>query len=51
VVSEKLEGHWMFQNEQAKRRLYMCEHCRVKDMLQSQSGQSDNAIFEGIAKK
>jgi len=51
VVSEKLAGHWMFQTEQAKRRLYMCEHCRVKDMLQSQSGQNDSAIFEGIAKK
>ena len=51
VVSEKLGDHWMFQTEQAKRRLYMCEHCRVKDMLQSQAGLSDSAIFDGIAKK
>lgn len=46
VVSEKLGDHWMFQTEQAKRRLYMCEHCRVKDMLQSQAGQSDTAISD-----
>jgi hypothetical protein len=24
----------------------MCEHCRVKDMLQSQAGQSDTAISD-----
>lgn len=41
VVSEKLDGHWMFQSEGAKRRLYMCEHCRVKDMMQSQADQAD----------
>jgi ferredoxin len=30
----KLEGHWMFQNERAKRRLMMCEDCRVVDIAQ-----------------
>jgi len=30
----KLEGHWMFQNERAKRRLMMCDDCRVVDMVQ-----------------
>jgi len=30
----KLEGHWMFQNERAKRRLLMCEDCRVVDIVQ-----------------
>jgi ferredoxin len=31
----KLEGHWMFQTEESRRRLEMCEHCRVKDMFKS----------------
>ena len=44
VVTEKLDGHWMFQSENAKRRLYMCEHCRVKDMMQSQADKSDMPI-------
>lgn len=34
-VQKKLEGHWMFQTEEARRRLQMCEHCRVKDMFKS----------------
>lgn len=34
-VQRKLEGHWMFQTEEARRRLQMCEHCRVKDMFKS----------------
>ena len=32
-MHEKLNDHWMFQTEQAKRRLEMCEDCRVKDMF------------------
>jgi len=32
---KKLEGHWMFQDEDARRRLQMCDHCRVKDMFKS----------------
>jgi len=35
TVQRKLEGHWMFQTEEARRRLQMCEHCRVKDMFKS----------------
>jgi ferredoxin len=34
-VQRKLEGHWMFQTEEARRRLQMCDHCRVKDMFKS----------------
>ena len=30
----KLEDHWMFQDERAKRRLMMCEDCRVVDVAQ-----------------
>jgi ferredoxin len=37
-VQRKLEGHWMFQTEEDRRRLQMCEHCRVKDMFKSGRG-------------
>jgi ferredoxin len=37
-LQRKLEGHWMFQSEEARRRLQMCEHCRVKDMFKSSAG-------------
>ena len=30
----QLEGHWMFQNERARRRLKMCDDCRVIDIAQ-----------------
>lgn len=30
----KLDGHWMFKDDVAKRRLKMCEDCRVKDMFE-----------------
>lgn len=30
----KLEGHYMFREERAKRRLQMCEDCRVVDIAQ-----------------
>ena len=30
----RLEGHWMFQNERARRRLMMCDDCRVVDIAQ-----------------
>jgi len=30
----KLDGHWMFKDEAAKRRLKMCDDCRVKDMFE-----------------
>jgi ferredoxin len=32
-LSRKLEGHWMFQTEEARRRLQMCEDCRVRDLF------------------
>jgi ferredoxin len=37
VMTKKLAGHWMFQSDDAMRRLKMCDHCRVKDMMKSQS--------------
>ncbi len=30
----KLDGHWMFKDEKAKRRLKMCDDCRVIDMFE-----------------
>lgn len=29
----KLAGHWMFRDDKARRRLKMCEDCRVKDIF------------------
>jgi ferredoxin len=33
TMLDRLQGHWMFQNERARRRLQMCEDCRVRDVL------------------
>ncbi len=41
VMTTKLEGHWMFQSEEAMRRLQMCDHCRVKDMFTSSHGAGE----------
>jgi Fe-S-cluster-containing hydrogenase component 2 len=32
-LTRKLEGHWMFQAPEARRRLEMCEDCRVRDLF------------------
>ncbi|MGI9263338.1 MAG: 4Fe-4S dicluster domain-containing protein [Gammaproteobacteria bacterium] len=34
-MTEKLSQHWMFQTDEARDRLKMCEDCRVKDMMKS----------------
>ncbi len=36
-MTKRLEGHWMFQDEQSRRRLMMCEDCRVVDMFKDGS--------------
>ena len=36
-LSRKLEGHWMFQDEASRRRLQMCEDCRVRDMFTAEA--------------
>ena len=36
VMKRKLETHWMFQTEEARRRLEMCDTCRVKDMARAE---------------
>ncbi len=35
-IQNKLEGHWMFDNDRAIRRLQMCEDCRINDMWDEQ---------------
>ncbi len=37
TLSRKLEGHWMFQDEASRRRLQMCEDCRVRDMFAAEA--------------
>jgi ferredoxin len=32
-VTEKLTGHWMFEDDTAKRRLQMCRDCRLQDIF------------------
>jgi hypothetical protein len=39
-LSRKLEGHWMFQDEAARRRLQMCEDCRVRDLFAAEARRS-----------
>jgi ferredoxin len=34
-MTEKLSQHWMFQTDEARYRLQMCEDCRVRDMMKS----------------
>lgn len=36
-LGQKLEGHWMFQTEEARRRLRMCEDCRVRDLFAAEA--------------
>jgi ferredoxin len=42
----KLKGHYMFQTEQARRRLTLCEECRVIDIV-----QDEEAMNVGINKQ
>lgn len=34
AMTEKLSGHWMFQDSKAMRRMKMCGDCRVRDMFE-----------------
>jgi len=36
-LNAKLAGHWMFQSEEARRRLQMCEDCRVRDLFSAEA--------------
>ncbi|MDX1653771.1 MAG: 4Fe-4S binding protein, partial [Candidatus Competibacteraceae bacterium] len=46
-MTAKLAGHWMYQDQRARRRLQMCEDCRVADMFQA--GQNSRTA-EGVDK-
>jgi ferredoxin len=35
-IAGKLQGHWMFQSDEALRRVQMCADCRVRDVFESQ---------------
>lgn len=37
-IRDKLSGHWMYQDPEQRKRLEMCEDCRVEDMF-SKSGE------------
>jgi len=40
-MTDKLSGHWMFQSDEARRRLQMCQDCRVNDMFRRGGGMID----------
>ncbi|MEJ2691696.1 MAG: 4Fe-4S binding protein, partial [Candidatus Thiodiazotropha sp.] len=39
-MRNKLQGHYMFQSERARRRLTLCEACRVIDIVQDQEAMN-----------
>ncbi len=41
TMTEKLAGHWMFQNDKAVRRLRLCGDCRVRDMFEEDAAGID----------
>ena len=48
-MNEKLAAHWMFTDEDAKKRLHMCEDCRVKDIfLKNEQGIATHKPAEPI---
>lgn len=49
LMVQRLQGHWMFQDERAVARLRMCEDCRVIDAVQDE--QAMRAGFEGRLKQ
>lgn len=34
-MAQKLSGHWMYQNDAAKQRLFMCRECRARDFFEA----------------
>jgi ferredoxin len=35
-MEQRLAGHWMFDNDSARQRLWLCEDCRVKAMVRDE---------------
>lgn len=44
AMMKKLEGHWMFQSKAERRRLEMCDICRVKDMMRDQGSDGPRSV-------
>ena len=40
TISARLKNHYMFQTPESKRRLQMCEDCRVRDMFKQEKDDS-----------
>jgi len=40
-MTERLSGHWMFQDDRARQRLLLCEDCRIKQMWDQEGGGID----------
>jgi len=40
TISARLKNHYMFQTPEAKRRMQMCEDCRVRDLFKQEAGDS-----------
>lgn len=49
-ILDKLAGHAMFQSERARRRLQMCEDCRVIDAVQDSEAMQDG-LFANPTRK
>ena len=47
VMERKLAGHWMFQDEASRRRLQMCEDCRVRDLFAAEARQRQRDPGQG----
>lgn len=43
-MTQRLEGHHMFQSEANLRRLKMCGECRVKDMFETEQGSGNTLM-------
>lgn len=37
-MTQRLSGHWMFQDDTARKRLLLCEDCRIKHLHDDQGG-------------
>ncbi len=48
-MMQKLQTHWMFQDERARQRLMMCEDCRVVDAVQDP--QAMQAGLDGFTRQ
>src|SRR6056297_3311196 len=46
-MTERLSGHWMFQDDRARQRLLLCEDCRIKQMWDQEGGGIDVHRGEG----